>query len=117
MELNNIDIEMMKEQFKSCQNMLTAIGDETRQYLLLQVLGDCRGRRVVDIADRMKLSRAAVSHHIQIVKNAGVVKSRKEGSFIYYYIDLDSNCMQSMIDLFTKIQEVMNQLPDRSGEI
>ena len=96
---------MMKEQFKSCQNMLTAIGDETRQYLLLQVLGDCRGRRVVDIADRM------------ILKNAGVVKSRKEGSFIYYYIDLDSNCMQSMIDLFTKIQEVMNQLPDRSGEI
>ena len=117
MELNNIDIEMMKEQFKSCQNMLTAIGDETRHYLLLQVLGDCRGRRVVDIADRMKLSRAAVSHHIQILKNAGVVKSRKEGSFIYYYIDLDSNCMQSMIDLFTKIQEVMNQLPDRSGEI
>ena len=89
----------------------------TRQYLLLQVLGDCRGRRVVDIADRMKLSRAAVSHHIQILKNAGVVKSRKEGSFIYYYIDLDSNCMQSMIDLFTKIQEVMNQIPDRSGEI
>ena len=105
MELNNIDIEMMKEQFKSCQNMLTAIGDETRQYLLLQVLGDCRGRRVVDIADRMKLSRAAVSHHIRILRMKGLVRWRRSGKAIYYVLKrlfslrIIRNCWMNMTEM------------------
>ena len=85
--------------------MLTAIGDETRQYLLLQVLGDCRGRRVVDIADRMKLSRAAVSHHIRILRMKGLVRWRRSGKAIYYVLKrlfslrIIRNCWMNMTEM------------------
>lgn len=111
------DIVRIKEKFQSCQNIFTAFGDETRQYILSVLLcGECGGSRVVDIAKRTNLSRPAVSHHMQILKNAGVVKTRKEGTFIYYYLDPEDSEIRKIIDLFSDIQQIMKNAPDRSGE-
>ncbi|MGN0696266.1 MAG: ArsR/SmtB family transcription factor [Oscillospiraceae bacterium] len=78
--------------------------------------GECGGNRVVDIAERTNLSRPAVSHHIQILKRAGIVKSRREGTYIYYYLDPDMSDIDDMISLFADIKRVAENLPDRSGE-
>ena len=41
----------LRSEFKDCQKMLTAIGDETRQHLIaLMIMEKCSGARVVDIA-------------------------------------------------------------------
>ena len=117
MENTREDIEAIKHYFKICQKTLNAIGDETRQYLILMMLtGPCNGSRVVDIAKKTNLSRPAISHHMQILKSAEIVKSRKEGTMIYYYIDPDNNKTQDLINLLTCIQEIMKNIPDRSGE-
>lgn len=49
-----------------------------RQHLILVMMqsGDCNGLRVNDIAAKTRLSRPAVSHHLQILKDAGIVKMR-----------------------------------------
>lgn len=97
--------------------MFLAFGDETRQYILSILLcGECSGSRVVDIAKRTNLSRPAVSHHMQILKNAGIVKTRKEGTFVYYYLDPEENEIKKMIDLFSDIQQIMKYVPDRNGD-
>lgn len=94
-----------------------ALGDETRQYLLCTLLcSKCSGSRVIDIAKKTNLSRPAISHHMQILKNAGIVKARKEGTFIYYYLDPEDSEIQKIIDLFSDIQRIMKNVPDRSGE-
>lgn len=111
------DIERLKLEFQSCQKTLTALGDETRQHLLFIMLGsECSGSRVVDIARRTNLSRPAVSHHMQILKDAGIVKSRKEGTFIYYYLDPQDSEIEKMILLFQDIRKIAENLPDRSGD-
>lgn len=97
--------------------MFLAFGDETRQYILSVLLcSECSGSRVVDIAKKTNLSRPAVSHHMQILKNAGIVKTRKEGTLVYYYLDPEETEIQKMIDLFSDIKQIMKNVPDRSGE-
>lgn len=71
---------------------------------------------MIDIAKKTNLSRPAVSHHMQILKNAGIVRVRKEGTFIYYYLDPEEGEIQKIIDLFSDIQKIMANVPDRSGE-
>lgn len=111
------DIERIMDEFQSCQQILAALGDETRQYLLFILLcGECGGSRVADIAKKTNLSRPAVSHHIQILKNAGIVRARKEGRFIYYYLAPADNEVQKIIDLFTDIRQIKKNAPDRSGD-
>lgn len=43
----------LQSEFKDCQKVLTAIGDETRQYLIaLMIMEKCNGARVIDIAKK-----------------------------------------------------------------
>lgn len=49
-------------------------------------------------------------------KNSGIVKLRKEGTCIYYYLDPDDNILGSLITLFSD-KKIMEDVPDRSGEL
>lgn len=76
--MGQTDILTLKGKFTACQKMLTVFGDEVRQRLLLLMLeSNPNGVRVADISDKMKLTPPAVSHHMQILKDAGVVHCRK----------------------------------------
>ena len=100
-----------------CQKILTALGDPTRQLLLCIMLkGSCSGSRVIDIARQTHLSRPAVSHHMQILKDAGIVRSRKEGTRLFYFLDPAANQLDNLITLFCDIREVTKDVPDRNGE-
>ena len=111
------DVQRLEKEFKACQKILVAIGDETRQHLLCIMLqSECSGNRVIDIAKRTNLSRPAVSHHMQILRDAGIVKSRKEGTCIYYYLDPEAGQLSALITLFSDVREFMKYVPDRSGD-
>lgn len=111
------DIENLQRALTECRKFLTAIGDETRQYLLCIMLSSkCSGSRVVDIAEKTNLSRPAVSHHMQILKDAGIVKSRKEGRLVYYYLEPSENEVEKVFRLITDIKRITENLPDRSGD-
>lgn len=111
------DIERLKFEFTKYQKLFTALGDETRQQLICIMLGgDCHGSRVIDIAKKTHLSRPAVSHHMQILKDIGFVKTRKEGTYIYYYLSPENSDIENMIQLFSDIKQIMRHVPDRSGE-
>lgn len=111
------DVRRLESEFRACQKVLAAIGDETRQYLLCIMLkGECGGSRVVDIARQTHLSRPAVSHHMQILKDAGIVKSRREGARVYYYLDPEAGRINDLATLFCDVREFMKYVPDRSGD-
>lgn len=111
------DIGSLAQEFASCQKLLLALGDENRQHLILEMMqmGQCSGVRVGAITERTHLSRPAVSHHLGILKDAGLIKMRREGTKNYYYFDADTQALDSLLQTLTHIQKIMRQLPDRSG--
>lgn len=117
MELNREVLEF-KKGFASCSEMLNALGDETRQHLILEMIsiGDCNGVRVGNITEKTNLSRSAVSHHLQILKNVGIVKLRKEGTKNYYYFDPKPETLELLISTLKLASDISKSLPDRSGE-
>lgn len=110
----------LRSEFKDCQKMLTAIGDETRQHLIaLMIMEKCSGARVVDIAKKKNLSRPAVSHHMQILKDAGFVYAHKEGTMVYYSLDFNTDAIDKLkvpvehIDVLLRSEEHRDSLKRR----
>lgn len=92
--------------FQRCRNAFTAIGDETRQLILLVLLAsDLSGIRVGEIAEKAHLTRPSVSHHLQILKNSGIVSMRKEGTKNYYSLSIDGTQWKNMSALINLIYE------------
>lgn len=101
-----IRIKKITEGFQNCCEAFSAIGDPTRQAILVVLLAsDFGGIRVGEIAKKAHLTRPSVSHHLKILKEAGIVGMRKEGTKNYYYISLDENKWKEMMYLMNTICE------------
>ena len=116
-DLHQQDIQSLADEFAACRKILLALGDENRQHLIVEMIriGQCDGVRVGAITERTHLSRPAVSHHLQILKDAGLVKMRRKGTKNYYYFDADAKAMNGLLHMLTHAKRIMENLPDRSG--
>lgn len=117
MEQKKAGIEELAKEFEGCQKVLIALGDENRQHLILEMMKmeNCFGARVGEITERTHLSRPAVSHHLQILKDAGILKVRKEATKNYYYFDPDTQSFDRLIHVLQRAKEMTAELPDRSN--
>lgn len=117
MSVNGGDIDKLAREFEQCQQILLSLGDENRQHLILEMMQmeDCDGVRVGEITERTHLSRPAVSHHIRILKQAGILKMRREGTKNYYYFDVDMESLDRLTKMLDHIKSVMRSLPGRDG--
>jgi len=113
---HNEEINTLAKEFECCQKILLALGDESRQHLILEMLRmkHCGGARVGEITEKTNLSRPAVSHHIRILKDAGILKMRKEGTMHYYYFDADTEAINQLLQMLNHAKIIMETLPDRS---
>ena len=72
-----------------------ALADETRQKIMAMCC--CQMVSVGDIADALDVAQPTVSHHLKILKNAGLVRSERRGKQVLYTIDqqrLAQGCCQ-----------------------
>lgn len=106
----------LAKEFKACKKILTAIGDENRIHLIIEMMqmGSCNGVRVGDITNRTHLSRPAVSHHLQILKDAGILGMRKEGTKNFYYFDSELTSMKELIKALEHAVGIASALPKRT---
>lgn len=74
--------------WKHMSKVFTALGDEHRQRILLTFAPGER-LNVGQIAEVSTLSRSAVSHHLKILREAGVLESHKEGKEVFFWISKD----------------------------
>jgi ArsR family transcriptional regulator, arsenate/arsenite/antimonite-responsive transcriptional repressor len=76
----------MPREWRGKAKVFVALGDEHRQRILL-TFG--RGERLTagQIAEVSTLSRPAVSHHLKILREAGVLGREKVGRESYFWID------------------------------
>jgi len=80
------------------------------------VSGKCNGMRVGNIASKINLSRPAVSHYLQVLNNAGIIKMSRESTKNYYYFDADMLAIDGITKMLKHTKNIMLQLPDRSSK-
>ena len=116
---NKKEIDELASDFDKCRKILLALGDENRQHMILEMIkiGNCSGVRVNEITEKTHLSRPAVSHHLQILKDAGILKMRRESTKNFYYFDPDMKSFNLLIKVLQNAIDVTSELPDRTGGI
>ena len=76
--------------------LFKALNDTTRREIL--ELLKKRDLTAGEIADRCNISKPSISHHLDLLKQAGLVHSVKEGQYIYY--SLNTTVMDEIIKWF-----------------
>jgi DNA-binding transcriptional ArsR family regulator len=78
----------------------------------------CRELCVSDIVDEVGLSQPTISHHLSILKNAGLVKARKEGKLVYYTLNQEGiqTCCGTIMRRFAPEQELIVKPALGNGE-
>lgn len=81
------------------ESALTALSDPTRRQVFERLRGGPRS--VGAIARGLPVSRPAVSQHLKVLKEAGLVTDRPEGTRRVYYIDPDGlGALRAWLDQF-----------------
>lgn len=70
----------------SFQDSFKALSDPTRR----QIIELLRNGKLTagEIVDKFQITGASISHHLSILKNAGLVTDDKQGKYIYYELNL-----------------------------
>jgi ArsR family transcriptional regulator len=71
-----------------CVEFCKALADDTRQQILEMLLE--REMCVGDIVEAFDMSQPTISHHLNVLKQFGLVASRKEGKQVFYTINRDN---------------------------
>ncbi|WP_336624263.1 ArsR/SmtB family transcription factor [Clostridium boliviensis] len=102
--------------FKSCMPLFIALGDEVRLTIIEVLANACIkkqtelcGMNVNEITDKTSLSRPAISHHLRILKEAGLVSSRQEGTANYYFLTFGESTKR-LCTLGQYLQNYMDQV-------
>ena len=80
---------------------LTALGDPTRRAIFELIAAGPSA--VGELADGLPVSRPAVSQHLKVLKEAGLVTDRPEGNRRIYQLDPDGvEALRAYLDQFWK---------------
>ncbi len=66
--------------------LLTALADPVRLSIVRQ-LSACDGICACDFTESVDVSQPTISHHLKVLREAGVVTSERRGSWIWYRLD------------------------------
>ena len=94
-------LQSIPREWRTISRAFTALGDEHRQRILLTFEPGER-LNVGQIVEVSTLSRSAVSHHLKLLKDAGVLDSEKVGKEVYYWVDkrFVVESLQAVLDYF-----------------
>jgi len=69
-------------------NIFKALGDSHRQNILKLLA--CQEMGACEIIHAIGLSQPAIAHHLKILKQAGLINSKKEGKNVFYTLNKDA---------------------------
>lgn len=94
------------EKLYDLAELFKVFGDTTRIKILYVLFEEemC----VCDIADLLNMTQSAISHQLRVLKQARLVKFRKEGKVVYYSLD-DNHINQIFNCGLCHIEEIYNR--------
>ena len=90
----------MKKQETNPVTFAKALADPTRQEIMQLVC--CKWMNVSEIVEAVGVSQPTVSHHLNILKEAGLVNTRSEGKHTYYSLNQSrvASCCNTLVEIF-----------------
>jgi DNA-binding transcriptional ArsR family regulator len=81
--------------------LLRAVNHKLRQQILILILQHER-MKVTDIFEKLFLEQSVASQHLAVLRRAGFVKTKREGKFIWYSVNLQR------LEQVQKVIEILN---------
>jgi DNA-binding transcriptional ArsR family regulator len=72
-------LEQLAQTFADCKPLFFAMAETPRQQILL-LLMEYHEMNVGQLAERLPLSRPAISHHLKVMRQAGLLEVRQQGT-------------------------------------
>ena len=90
-----------EEDYMRLVEFFRLLGDVTRLRIVLELKTK---RCVGELAEELEMSHSAVSHQLNILKANGIVKSQRQGKYIYYMLQDEylQNTIEKCKTLFDK---------------
>ena len=92
-DLSSIEkAENSRQLLENCSDFFIALGDTIRRKLFIKMV-ECGkdGISVSNLTSTTELSRPAISHHLKVLKECGLIKARRVGTHNFYYVDLNEH--------------------------
>lgn len=80
----------MRKSITYTAEIFKALGDATRLKILKLITSRGNNLCVGKIASTLEISQPAVSQHLKILKNAGLVEADRQGFHVHYQVKKDS---------------------------
>lgn len=86
----------------SFQESFKALSDPTRR----EIIDLLKKKKLPagEILEHFDMTGATISHHLSVLKDAGLVTSEKKGKYIYYELNL--SVVEEILAWFTSLKEV-----------
>ncbi len=83
-------VAVVNEEFESSALLLKAVADPYRLTMLATLAAAEDEVCVCDFTDALPLNQPTVSHHLRILREAGLVTCERRGTWVYYRIARDA---------------------------
>lgn len=100
---------------KACTSLFFGLGDEERQKILIDIsVAGKNGINVSELAKKSRLSRPAVSHHLKVLKACNLVSSRKNGTQVFYSLNISEPLMK-FSEFIKEVENLIAQVKEREN--
>lgn len=103
--------ELNDDLFHARAVVAKALGNDTR-LKILHIISEHGEKCVCDLTNILGISQPLVSKHLSVLKNAGIVLSKKEGLNVVYYL-----AMPCVLSLFSCIDDILLRRIERRNEL
>lgn len=82
------NLDNIAHSFVESTDLFFALGERARQQIIM-LLAEVEHMNVGQLAERLPLSRPAISHHLKVLRQAGLVQVQKRGTEGLYSLSMD----------------------------
>ena len=114
--IDKSEIKKTLKTFNSCVPFFIAMSDEYRQQLIMDIAEAGReGINVSNLSAKSNLSRPAISHHLKVLKESGLIKPKKIGTQIFYQLNLTEN-FKTVSELIASMENILAKMNEIDGQ-
>jgi ArsR family transcriptional regulator, arsenate/arsenite/antimonite-responsive transcriptional repressor len=83
-----VTIKQVAKTLSKCGPVFQALGEPARQHIIV-LLAETEEMNVAQLTKKVGLSRPAVSHHLKVLREAGLVAARRDGTENHYRLEIN----------------------------
>lgn len=82
---------VLQKNFEPAASLLKALSDPYRLSMLATLAASDHEVCVCDFTDALPLNQPTVSHHLRVLRDAGLVTCERRGTWVYYQLSEDAH--------------------------